>query len=81
MILREEVEYIPEEELYNGLKRLVVVEYILDRLDYKYIDDVDSPPKQLNNYNNTWRLWTGIPTEEQRASVKWKERDYNLEVN
>lgn len=76
IVLRETAEMIPEEYLYRGIRKICYVEYFDGREELRCIDDSMAPPTSLMNYNKTWRLWTFLPTEAQKAATPW-----NIEVN
>ena len=69
--LYEEPRLIREDELYQGIYKLVYCEWFDGREQLLALDDRDNPPKDLKNYNKTWRIWTNLPTKRQRENELW----------
>ena len=69
--LYEEPRLIKQEELNPGIYKLVFCEWRDGREELVAIDDRSDPPTCLQNYNKKWRLWTNLPTKEQRENEPW----------
>lgn len=78
MIYQEEPRRFTREELeQEHLYRLVCVEWLTGELELRAIDDRDDAAINLKNYNKVYRVWSNVPTDEQRKITPWIADEVN----